>query len=147
MHSATSVAEYILAKYAEKDVSLSNLKLQKILYFLQAEFLVRTEKPLFLDAILAWDIGPVVPSVYKKYRIFGGADIPYRPQNRQFPFSRKEKAVIDEIVFSTLDYSASQLTEMTMHQKIWLDAYENAVGTEISTEKIKNFFQKPMKML
>lgn len=147
MHSATSVAEYILAKYAEKDVSLSNLKLQKILYFLQAEFLVRTEKPLFLDEIVAWDIGPVVPSVYKKYRIFGGAGIPFRPKIAQFSFSRKEKAVIDEIVFSTLNYSASQLTEMTMHQKPWLDAYEHAVGTEIPTEKIKNFFQELLKML
>ena len=70
-----------------------------------------------------------------------------RSQIKQFSFSRKEKAVIDEIVFSTLDYSASQLTEMTMHQKPWLDAYEHAVGTEISTEMIKNFFQELMKML
>lgn len=147
MHSASSVAEYVLAKYAEKNVSLSNLKLQKILYFLQAEFLVRTEKPLFPDEILAWDIGPVVPSVYQKYRIFGGAGIPYRPQIRQFSFSRKEKAIIDEIVFSTLDYSASKLTEMTMHQNPWLDAYENAVGTKISNEKIKKFFQELLKML
>lgn len=147
MFDATLVAEYVLTKYAEKDVSLSNLKLQKVLYFLQAEFLVRKGKTLFADRIEAWDIGPVVPAVYQKYRIFGGAGIPYRPQNRQFPFTKKGKTIMDDIISSTLDLSASRLTEITMQQKTWLDAYAVAVGAEISPEQIKKFFQELLEML
>ena len=49
----------------EKD-PLTNLRLQKLLYYAQAWSLVVRESELFSDEVEAWRYGPVVPSVYQK---------------------------------------------------------------------------------
>ena len=54
------LCEYIIYYSNIKDYGMSCLKLQKILYFLQAEWLITKDTKLFIDKIIAWDIGPVV---------------------------------------------------------------------------------------
>ena len=68
MYSAVDVARYIIWYCKRQGYSISNLKLQKILYFVQAEFLVNTGKPCFSEEIEAWDFGPVVPEVYHEFK-------------------------------------------------------------------------------
>jgi len=73
MNKARAVAAYLIQKanaMGEGNVELSgnndltNLKLQKLLYFAQLEHLKKTGRPLFEDKIEAWQYGPVVKSVY-----------------------------------------------------------------------------------
>ena len=72
MATALEVADYIIKK-----IPVDNLTLQKLLYYSQATHLVKYDKkPLFHDDIEAWDIGPVVPSVYNKYKHHGFDIIP-----------------------------------------------------------------------
>ena len=75
MYDVQDVAEYVIVYSKYKDCGISNLKLQKILYLVQAYFLIQTKNPCFLEDIEAWDFGPVIPEVYRKYKQFGGADI------------------------------------------------------------------------
>ena len=49
MYSAIDVARYIIAHCNRNGQTISNLKLQKILYFIQAEFLVVQDKPCFQE--------------------------------------------------------------------------------------------------
>ena len=49
----------------EGNNDLTNLKLQKMLYFAQAEYLKKFDKKLFKDEIEAWQYGPVVKNVYE----------------------------------------------------------------------------------
>ncbi len=144
MYSAFDIAEYVIKKCNDQGKGISNLKLQKILYFIQAEFLVRNGKPIFRDPIEAWDFGPVVPSVYRRYRIYGGASIPYYDGEIDFPFKSKDRAIMDEIINSCVDLSASQLVEMTHKQDPWRDAYKDYRGKIISNESIKAYFDKVM---
>lgn len=81
MYDVQDVAEYIITYSEVKDYGISNLKLQKILYLIQAYSLIHTKKPCFSEDIEAWDFGPVIPEMYRKYRQFGGADIQIRCQN------------------------------------------------------------------
>ena len=60
------VAKYILSK-----IECTQLKLQKLVYFCFAEYLCDTGKKLFIDKIYAFKYGPVVDSVYKKYKKYG----------------------------------------------------------------------------
>ena len=57
------IARYIISK-----VPCTHLKLQKLTYLCYAEYLCKTNKKLFKDPIYAYRLGPVVSSVYKKYR-------------------------------------------------------------------------------
>lgn len=71
---ALNIAKYTINKCAEAGNPISNLHLQKILYFIQREFL-KNDFVAFPDRIEAWQFGPVVPSVYSHYCGFGAMRI------------------------------------------------------------------------
>ena len=50
---------------------MTNLRLQKLLYFAQGWHLARFGRPLFDASIEAWPYGPVVPEVYRAYKEYG----------------------------------------------------------------------------
>ena len=75
MRKAKSVANYIIAYALKIGHPISNLQLQKILYYIQVHFLKNTGVPFFKDDIEAWLIGPVIPNVYYQYAVFGPAPI------------------------------------------------------------------------
>lgn len=60
MLDALTLAKYIVSKCTTDQCPISNLQLQKILYYIQVDFLKRTEQPVFSDNIEAWKFGPVV---------------------------------------------------------------------------------------
>lgn len=60
------VAKYILSK-----ITCTQLKLQKLVYFCFADYLCDTDKELFADKIYAFKYGPVVDTVYKRYKKYG----------------------------------------------------------------------------
>ena len=62
-YSALAVAKFILSLQP-----MTNLRLQKTLYFIQVAFLLTREQGIFRDEIEAWEYGPVVPSVYSEYK-------------------------------------------------------------------------------
>lgn len=74
MYSVLDVARYVVAR-SNRAGTISNLKLQKVLYFIQAEFLVVQDAPCFAEQIEAWDFGPVVPVVYYRYRTMASAHL------------------------------------------------------------------------
>ncbi len=74
-NGAVDVSKYVLTVCTEKSESITNLHLQKILYFLQVEVLRKYDMRLFEDDIEAWKFGPVVREVYHEYRGYGGLEI------------------------------------------------------------------------
>ena len=71
MYDVKSVAKYVISYCREQEYVMSNLKLQKVLYFVQAAFLSTRHYPCFEEDFEAWDFGPVVPEIYHEYKIFG----------------------------------------------------------------------------
>lgn len=57
------VAKYIISK-----IPCTHLKLEKLTYFCYADFLCEKKETLFKDNIYAYRLGPIIDSVYKKYR-------------------------------------------------------------------------------
>ena len=55
--------------------SLSNLKMQKILYLANMSYLAKTEETLVYGNFEAWDYGPVLPELYHKIKIFGAGPV------------------------------------------------------------------------
>lgn len=91
MYNALEIADYVFGYYSfERDINISNLKLQKVLYFLQANHLVITEKQLFVDNIEARDFGPVVYNAYQKYKIYGGGSISYNLIDKDREYSQSK---------------------------------------------------------
>ena len=76
MYDILDISRYVLY-YAKKcGHGLSVLQLMKILYFVQAQFLISRKKRAFSDEIVAMDWGPVERKVWSHYKSCGNGYIP-----------------------------------------------------------------------
>ncbi len=80
MYKAIEVARYIVNKCIDDDYPVSNLQLQKILYFIQRYYL-QNNNQLFDDDFEAWQFGPVIPTVYYKFCGYGAMPITSKLNN------------------------------------------------------------------
>lgn len=67
-----------ISKFLLTILPSSHLKLQKLLYFCYAEFLMRTGKKLFEEPIVAYKYGPVVEGVFQRFKHYGSSVIDYK---------------------------------------------------------------------
>lgn len=83
--SALDVANYVVNLCIEENKPVSNLQLQKILYYIQRFFLF-SNNPIFDDDFIAMDFGPAILEVYNQYCGFGGSKITFNiPLKDQLP--------------------------------------------------------------
>ena len=75
MYRAVDIAGYIVGRCANLGRPVTNLQLQKILYYVQLNFLRTYDKCIFEDDILALRHGPAVKEVYNKYNVWGRHEI------------------------------------------------------------------------
>lgn len=135
---AILVSEYIISYCNENNINISNLKLQKLLYFIQATFLINNLDPCFSNRIEAWDFGPVVPDVYRAYKQFGSGPIPMLGTVNKNSIPNVD--LIDSVIEQFGKYSASALVEITHRQTPWKQAYQRFMNNIISNESIKEYF-------
>ena len=75
MKKDSQITAQDVSKFLLSLKSMTNLKLQKMIYLVYAEYLDKTGKKLFKDDIIAFKYGPVVPSVYEYYKDNGRNNI------------------------------------------------------------------------
>ncbi len=118
---------------------LSNLKLQKLLYYQQGYHLAMFNEPLFDERIEAWLYGPVVPVVYEKYKPHKANGIP--SEDYSLTFATKEEEDLFNEVFDVYNaFSASKLIAMAHDEMPWKTT-KVGNGNEISRDKITSFFK------
>lgn len=111
--TATGICDYI-----------TQLKLQKLLYFAQAISLKEYNKTLFSDPILRWDYGLVVASVYKEYKDFYDKPITDAPP---VSFDKTTERIL-EITYKKYGiYTANYLVTLTHNEKAWKDTEQNGI--------------------
>lgn len=74
-YPAKTVANSLLKKYFEAGEPITNLKLQKSLYFLASEYEKDTGRPLLYEPFQSWTYGPVLISVHDKFKAYKGSPI------------------------------------------------------------------------
>lgn len=158
-YNASDIARYIINYSADKENYVNNLKLQKLLYFVQAYYIALTKdhKPCFRQPILAWDYGPVVEEVYNEYHDMGDTFIPpvktyLEPNKRKgcIPIIKEydssiikdaDKENIREVVDEFSDYSPRQIMELTHQQEPWKKAMSKGRNSVIELNDIREFFE------
>ncbi|WP_237209226.1 Panacea domain-containing protein [Rothia nasimurium] len=126
--SPLAVATYLLARDASRDDSdVTQMKLHKLLYFAQANYLASTGQRLFDAHIEAFEHGPVVESIRRHYEQFGRRIIVVADASQ----SRNGEQELPENIANYLDaiwsqfgeQSASQLRALSHKDKPWSDNY------------------------
>lgn len=141
MYEAKSIAEYIIYLCKKKGYLVNNMKLQKLLYFTQATFLVALNQKCFEEDIEAWDVGPVIPDVYYEYAKYGGCSCDCKTTNFSY-ITENDKKFIQTVVNDCGPLTSSYLTNITLHQKPWMIAYATSKKNRIiSCKELKEFFE------
>jgi len=145
MYTAETIANWFLlrAKFdydmGYSDELISNLKLQKLLYYAQGCILGLTGKPLFPEEIQAWEHGPVIPAIYHKYKDYGkNGLLPDETFDRN-SIDEETNAVLENVYETFGQFSAWKLRDMTHQEAPWQETKKNHV---ISKDVIKKYFQE-----
>lgn len=140
--NAINIARYVIQENAKTE-PITNLKLQKILYYIQGYSYRKLGDAAFGDPIYRWPYGPVVPTVYFAYnsnranKIYEMDDSEAEPIKAIRAYDGMKK-LIDEINGACRKKTATQLVSMTHKERPWLETPDSK---EISEETIRSFFE------
>lgn len=89
-YDALTIAKWFVAWAEADEADVSNLKVQKLLYYAQGHHLAMFGSPLFRDKIQAWSHGPVVENVYHELKQFGRTGV-VLPDDDPFVFDEVDE--------------------------------------------------------
>lgn len=154
-YDVRTIANWILDRAQSSDTPITNMAINKIVYFLYESLFVEDGRVIFSAKIEAWDHGPVLRELYSEFKKFGNAPITGRA-NRFSVARRKFEVAVDEIdaadrekfgaiVDHYLPLSAARLRQIS-HQPdgpwftVWTHAGGSNAGMEITPEVIASSF-------
>lgn len=148
-NSAEKIALYIISSGRE----ITNLLLQKILYYVKAISKIFEGESFILEPCEAWKFGPIFPSVYEKYREFGKQEIKLNLSKDYISelLSEEEKTVTDFVMNTFGIYNAWFLKDLTHLEEPWIVARkglaeDDASRNQMDEEIISNYFAKMNQM-
>lgn len=138
------VAIYFVYFAAKHGDWLTNLKLQKLVYYAQAWYLALYGKPLFQEQLQAWTHGPANPSLWHAYKHHGWNPIP--PIDERPSVSPKVGKHIEEVFSVYGGMSAYDLERLTHCEAPWIKARDGTPEDEpsdavISHATMKRFYR------
>lgn len=138
MLTAKIVAEYIINQNASDDSDLTNLKLQKLLYYCQGFHLAIKEVPLFNGSIEHWEHGPVVPAMYHEYKKYGKTPLSPSADMDFDSIPNDSREIIDEVLKVYGQFSALKLRDMTHNESPWRNTED---CEEITHQSLTDYFK------
>lgn len=132
------VSNYFLSK-----VPMTNKKLQKMLYYAYSWYIVNNndsnviKNVLFSEQPEAWIHGPVFPTIYEKYKVFGRDFLPVYKE--KIEFDEELEVFLDEIITVFGEFDGDQLELMTHNEEPWKNARSSLENDVPSNKKIELF--------
>lgn len=141
-YKAIDIANKLIYKAQQEEANggdkLTNLKLQKLLYYQQGYHLAAFGTPLFDEDVEAWMYGPVVPLVYDAFSKYGSSVLTSKEE--PIHLTDEEEDLFNQVYDTYIDYSAIGLMKLTHRETPWLSANYHDRGSVISKESMKQYF-------
>ena len=142
--TASEMAKYLLRYFWDKNQPISNLKLQKLLYYCQGWHLGISKSPIFHEQIQAWIHGPVVPSVFQEYRQFRWSPIVI-DTGKAIRLPASSAALVDAVLVAYGDFTATQLEQLSHGEDPWKFARQGIAADcpctrEITHASMREYF-------
>lgn len=155
LYNPITIANYFIFKSFDEGISITPIKVLKLVYIANGWYLGYNEKPLITYRSQAWKYGPVIPTVYDVFKGYGRNEIEnvFMPtQDLQNDYGRLSS---DRYTSSFLDsvwnvykkYDGLQLSDLT-HQKgtPWHITYnESGNRSTIPNELIEEHYKNKIK--
>ena len=137
MIKVLSLSNYIISLFEKQNCKITNLKLQKILYYIQGYFFKHFGEEAFADEIYGWQYGPVVPAAYYQYNHCGACPLK-SAETQKLQLEPKAEELIHKIVKKCMPMTSSMLVNKTHCEFPWKNT---EIGSVISKQDIKMFFK------
>ena len=126
----------IATKYFINELKPDTLKLQKLLYFAQGVSFCMNDEEFFDEQFEAWVHGPVIPSVYQQYKIYG-----YNPIDVKYSLQEITERQLQVLKYVKENYGncdGKHLEILTHKQTPWLYARQGLDPDERDDKNIPN---------
>lgn len=134
-YCARDIAAYIVNYSIKNKNYVSNLKLQKLLYYVQAYFAIKRNEPCFSEDFEHWRHGPVIPEIYSEYKAYFNENITDYQEHKNIIL--KDKILINKVIESYSNYNAWDMVRKTHKEDPWINTDENEI---IEWDEIYNYF-------
>ncbi len=152
--SHSNLSNYFISLSNETGNLISNLKLQKLIYYAQAWHLAYFGVRLIDGDFQAWVHGPVLPENYREFRSFGWKPIIIEELNQDFIerfcseiVEPKQCDLLNDVVDEYFGLTAFQLERMTHSEDPWIiarrDLASDVPSENVITEKSMIDYYKP----
>ena len=156
-HDGRAIANFVLDECEKRGVKVTNLSLQKIVYFCHVWSLIELGGPLIAQRFEAWEFGPVLPYLYREFKGFDRSPIrgramridaaTGRSQVVQYSFDSSTTDVLTKIVAFYSRLRPGDLVELTHAKggpwyKVWNHPGSVNPGMKIADAEIVSFYSK-----
>lgn len=125
--------------YENQGEIITNMKLQKLLYYYQGFHLAFFDKPAFEEDIFAWQYGPVVPEVYHFFANKGASIINIDDFNEKHKeLTDQQKQLLHVILENYGQLNAIALMNLSHQESPWKSTELSKI---ISSDKLSSFFK------
>lgn len=147
MYSSLSIANYFVYKSMDEGVSITPMKVLKLVYIAHGWHLGIRKEPLIMEQTEAWKYGPVIESVYRVFKKFGRNDIDslqFLSKDDKMEFTdllknEDDRALLDRVWEVYRDYTATELSSLThMPETPWYTTWNEKGGSLKSGAIIPN---------
>lgn len=147
-YDANIVTDYVIMSLnGDERFSLINLKLQKLVYYIQAWALGIEGTPMMDAKFEAWVHGPVCRPLYERfktskslYSFIGKDDV--NDSSAAGKIADEDKDFINYILENYACYSGTQLESMTHKEQPWIEARNGAAPMEHCENEISELSMK-----
>lgn len=138
MSNCLDFAQFFIIKAYEdgQEEQMTNMKLQKLLYYAQSLHLALFDECLFEEEIQAWRYGPVCPAAYHFYSEFEAKQLPIPKQDRLAKIPDACQDLLEEVWDYFGQHHAYYLSGMTHVEFPWKKARKGLPAQARSTEPI-----------
>ena len=138
MISCLNAARYFIVRAYEDGIEaeMTNMKLQKLLYYSQSLHFALYDEPLFSEEIQAWRYGPVCPKAYQFYSNFEAEQLPIPRKETCLKAVSDKKELLEEVWDYFGGYHAYRLSDMTHEEFPWKKARKGLPPDASSREPI-----------
>jgi uncharacterized phage-associated protein len=155
-HDVRSIANLVLDLAAEEEREVSNLVINKVVFFLHANYLVEFGRPLVSAKVEAWNFGPVFRELYKEFKEYGDSPIRKRagrlnPETGRreicaYDLELEERLFLEAVLKKHIRLSATALVALS-HEKggpwdqVWNHDTATNASMSISNEIIRAWYE------
>ena len=156
-YDGRAVANYVLDYCDGRGIKVTNLSLQKIVYFCHVWSLISLGKPLVRHSFEAWSFGPVLPYLYREFKGYDRSPIGGRATHLdiadgkqrvvEYKFDSEFESLLPDVVAFYSRLSAGDLVELSHAEggpwfRVWNHGGLVNPGMKIDESDILEFYSK-----